>query len=166
MSGFPRPTYAGDFQAVKFYDLTAPNDRIVIPSTGVAPVASLLVRNVVKDHLYECVFGPIYVARTGVLAISDFLRLIFTYRPVDEPTPVPFRFHRLEAQRPSEPYATLTGYFVAPKTGTYRVTVTGQRPQPELLGGVAVFLDNSILGVRGVASKDTDFTIQTTPEVS
>lgn len=165
MSGFPRPVFAGDFQSVKFYDLTPPNDRINIPSIGIQPLASLVTRNVVKGHLYEVVFGPIYVARTGVLAVNDFLRLIISQRELGEAQPSVIRTHRLEAQRPSEPYTHLTGYFVAPKTGTYRITVSGQRPNPELLGGVAVVIDNSILGIRGVASPETDFTIVNTQEV-
>lgn len=165
MSGFPRPVFAGDFQSVKFYDLAPPDDRINIPLNGIAPVAHLTTRNVVKGHLYEVVFGPFIVGRSTVPVPIDFVRLIVAYRAPSAQGWTVVRRFPVEAQRPMEPFNSLSAYFVAPETGDYTIAVSAQRPNAAPLGSVTVIsLDNSILGIRGVASPGTDFVIQTTPE--
>lgn len=165
MSGFPRPVFAGDFQAVKFYDLTPPNDRIIIPSTGVKPLATVASRNIVKGHLYEVVFGPFTIGASANLVIdAESLEFVFAYS-INGAAPVPFRRMTRPLGLLRDQIPALSAYFVAPETGNYTVGVGSRRVNPGLLSIVGVSLDNSIIGIRGVASPETDFTIVNTPEV-
>lgn len=166
MSGFPRPVYAGDFQAVKFYDL--PDDHVEpLPASGTAvPLGRLVSRNVVAGHLYEVEFGPFYLLSDGTPNEEEYLRLIMTFRAPSDASPDIIRRYRFDDFKRRETHTKITGVFVAPETGEYRIAVVAQRVgTSEASANLGLILDNSLLGIRGVASTDTDFTIQTTPEV-
>ncbi len=165
MSGFPRPVFPGDFQAVKFYDL--PDDvaeRTVDPESGLV-LGRLTSRNIMVGHLYEVVFGPIYVNYTGTPSDSEAIDFLITVRAPGDPSPDIIRRQPFPINSASETIPQINAYFVAPLKGDYGFAVVAQHKNASEASELKLSLDNSIFGVRGVASADTDFTIQITPEV-
>jgi hypothetical protein len=165
MSGFPRPVFPGDFQAVKFYDL--PDDiaeRSVDQESGLV-LGRLQSRNIVPGHLYEVVFGPIYVAYDGTPSDSEAIDFLITVRAPGDPSPDLIRRQPFPINSASETIPQINAYFVATVKGDYGFAVVAQHRDATEGSELKLSLDNSIFGVRGVASTDTDFTIQTTPEV-
>jgi hypothetical protein len=166
MSGFPRPVYAGDYQAVKFYDLTTQDSIFVLPVSGAAvPIARLDVRDVVANHLYAIEFGPFYLGRTGEPAPDEQIQLLLTYRAPTSDTPAIARRFNIEVERRRETFDMLTAHFLAPVTGTYHAAVVARRLNPVVGSNAGISIDNSIFGIRGVASPETDLIIQNTREV-
>jgi hypothetical protein len=166
MSGFPRPVYAGDYQAVKFYDLPLADSIFVLPVSGAAvPIARLSVRDVVAKHLYAIEFGPFYLGRTGIAAPDEQIQLLLTFKAPSDETPDIARRFNVEVERRRETYSIITGHFLAPETGTYTAAVVARRLNPVVGSNAGISIDNSIFGVRGVASPETDLIIQNTPEV-
>lgn len=165
MSGFPRPNFPGDFQAVKFYDLPDEvAEQSVDQQTGLV-LGRLSSRNVVKNHLYEVVFGPIYVSYTGTPSDSEAIDFLITVRAPGDPSPDLIRRQPFPINSASETIPQVNAYFVAPQKGDYSFAVVAQHKNATEGSELKLSLDNSIFGVRGVASPDTDFTIQLIPEV-
>jgi hypothetical protein len=75
------------------------------------------------------------------------------------------RRFRLPLDQQRQVVPMLIGHFVAPVTGTYRIAVAAQRVAAGETSTVSLNLDNSIIGIRGVASPETDLFITNTPEV-